>query len=684
MSNLKYRPDIDGLRALAVLIIIVFHFDKTVLTGGFMGVDIFFVISGFIITSLIYPQIQSNEFSFSEFYNKRIKRILPLYYLVAVTSLIIAYLLFSPNDFVSFADSLRYSSAFISNIYFERNTGYFANSSETMPLLNIWSLSVEEQFYLIWPIFLLAATRFVSNKVAVGIIVALIIALASYSHFLAITSSAEAYFLIQSRGFELLMGAILAIGLIKKRQKELEYNPRIYQLSGIVGVAIILVMLISLDKESLFPSYNAVLVCIGAMLIIFSGSNKNTPLYKFLSLPLLVYIGRLSYSLYLWHWPIQSFYRYYYSEFGLKGFAICSVLTLIFSVASFKLIENPLRYTKFKKRYIYLFYFVLPLTTLILIAKNIEKNEGYPDRFSDQALQLYLSSISKFEGKDHKLALMEGFSPFSPTVIGNQYGNKPTAYIWGDSHAQHFRGFVDELGKKYGFSALFSGEGGCPPIAEGGIIKNGALDKKCEQNNKSTLESILRSDVEIVFLGGRWAVYTETTLAENEEGNHSYLGDKHDQIQSVENNRRVITKGLEKTISTLIAHGKTPIIFTQIPSYPFNPSNCLFKKMTVESLANLSCDIDKQAFEERYRFAKALFASFKDKYPQMLIIDTQPLVCRDNTCVSQLDEQPLYKDNDHINSLGARKLYHEYMKTGAADELKQKFEQVYPKQLALQ
>ncbi|WP_232314543.1 acyltransferase family protein [Grimontia marina] len=160
MTNQKYRPDVDGLRAIAVLLVIIFHFNTDILPGGFIGVDIFFVISGFIITSTIYPQMLAGTFTFSSFYERRIKRILPLFYTVALSCLVAAYFLFAPNDFSAFADSLRYASVFISNIFFEKNTGYFAPSSETMPLLNIWSLSVEEQFYFIWPMALTACIRY--------------------------------------------------------------------------------------------------------------------------------------------------------------------------------------------------------------------------------------------------------------------------------------------------------------------------------------------------------------------------------------------------------------------------------------------------------------------------------------------------------------------------------------------
>lgn len=186
----------------------------------------------------------------------------------------------------------------------------------------------------------------------------------------------------------------------------------------------------------------------------------------------------------------------------------------------------------------------------------------------------------------------------------------------------------------------------------------------------------MKSKGNIVFLGARWGVYTQTTLQKNEEGKHVYLGDKENQSTSIENNRRVLKKGMEQTISTLIKHGKTPVIFTQVPSFELKPSNCLFKKIIFKSMVHLSCDIDKKIFDDRQHVANDLLRTLKNKYPEMILIDLQPLVCRDNICVSQLDGQPLYSDNNHLNNLGSQKLYHEYMKTPQANKLKQRLEQI--------
>ena len=229
-SNFNYRADIDGLRSLAVISVIIFHFNNQWIPGGFIGVDIFFVISGFIITTAIYPQIQSGRFSFNQFYVKRIKRILPLFYLISIFSLVLAYLLFTPNDFVGFADSLMYASSFIANIYFERHSGYFSPTSDTMPLLHTWSLSIEEQFYLVWPLCLIILAKFLSKKWLLIAILTPLVALTFYSQQLVLSTPSSAYYLIQARGFELLFGALLAIFSLIKKDAKIELPTIVYQL----------------------------------------------------------------------------------------------------------------------------------------------------------------------------------------------------------------------------------------------------------------------------------------------------------------------------------------------------------------------------------------------------------------------------------------------------------------------
>jgi peptidoglycan/LPS O-acetylase OafA/YrhL len=673
MSNLKYRPDIDGLRALAVLTVIAFHFDSRWISGGFIGVDVFFVISGYIITTAIYPEILSGRFSFAEFYAKRIKRILPLFYLVVAVCLVITYLLYTPSDFMDFADSLRYSSSFISNIYFERLSGYFAPTSETMPLLHTWSLSIEEQFYFIWPILLILCTKFLSKKVFVTGLVSLLIVLSCYSEYLALNNTSEAYYFIQSRGFELLLGALLAVVLFLKRETSISFTALTYQLCGILGLSLLLVLFFYIDKNSVFPGFNAALVAIASSLIILSGEHRKGLVYTILSNSVFVFVGKLSYSLYLWHWPVLAIYRYYNVDFNIQSTLICIVTTIILSILSWRFFETPLRHKVMKKRWIYLLYFVIPVILSITVAKVIVKNDGYGERFSDEALRLY--NISKYSYDDEKLNLPQtnAYKPFEPYLIGNatlSTKSEIKTFVWGDSHAGHFRSFVSDLGEKYHFSSLFGGLGGCPPLLGADLIKNGKPETSCTERNNELAKLIIDSDATVVFLAGRWAMYTETTRAEGERGSRVYLGDETDYSENRENSRRAFNESLERTIKLLIDNGKIPVLFNQVPSYSFNPSNCWIKKESYPWLSDVSCNLEQIKMDNRLAYANKVISTLAVKYPSLIVITPTDLLCDGRICKSKLDGIPLYRDNDHLNSEGARSLLRAYLQSDESNRLK--------------
>lgn len=660
MSLIKYRPDIDGLRAIAVILVIIFHMNGSWIPGGFIGVDVFFVISGYIITSAIYPQILAKQFSFNEFYVKRIKRILPLFYVVSLSSLVFSYFLYTPNDFSSFADSWRYASSFIANIYFERLSGYFAPTSETLPLLHTWSLSIEEQFYFVWPLALLVASKYLSKKVFAVLMVFTLFSLLGYSEFLSLTQPGAGYYLIQSRGFELLIGALLSILFFYKREKGISFSKHIYQLSGIIGFASLFTLAFFLDKNSVFPGINAFWVAVASAMIIFSGESRTTLLSSFLSQKPIVLVGRLSYSLYLWHWPVLAFYRYYNDAFTARDALICGLITVVLSVASWKLIENPLRHFDLKKRWVYLFYFILPVTLSIFAAKNIASNDGYPERFTDEALRLYQTSSYTYDEEKLDQPQTEDFFPFEPYIIGDV--EKPVStFIWGDSHGGHFRSFVDELGNEFGFSSLFGGLGGCPPLLGSDLVKHGEPEAPCSTRNNELAELIVKTKPSMVFIAGRWAMYTETTRAVGEKGSRVFLGDTSDYTESIENSRRALKMGLERSIELLVSNGITPVLFEQAPSYSFKPSNCLIKSENIPWLTSDNCDLKVKDMELRQKYSNQVIKDIVKKYPEVILIPVVDILCEKEICKSQLGTVPIYSDNNHLSSQGARALARKWL-----------------------
>ncbi|WMC10337.1 acyltransferase family protein [Oceanimonas pelagia] len=664
MAFTTYRPDIDGLRAIAVLTVILFHFNNQWLPGGFIGVDVFFVISGYIITRIIYSEMTTNNFSFLQFYVKRIKRILPLFYLVSISSLLVAWLILTPDDLVRLADSIRYASVFIANVHFERNSGYFAPAAENMPLLHMWSLSVEEQFYFAWPLLLFLSIKFFSPPTRKWIFFIVMLALVGISEYAARTNEASAYYLIQYRGSELLVGALLSM-LVHDRGSSFSSRESAIACLGMMGAVILAWYFVWLDKEAIFPGLNAFMVSIASALIILNGELRKGFIYRLLSNRGLALFGRLSFSLYLWHWPVLVLYRYYFNAIEGAGYILCALLTLLLSFVSWKYVEKPCRYLKIKGRWVWLGYFVIPVVALVLVAKDIKKNEGYQQRMPEQALALYEISVSSFNDVVKVVAADAGYRPFEPIPVGDEtlLPARPGALLWGDSHAGHFRSFIEQLGRDNGFYALYGGAGGCPPFIGVDLIKHGRPEAECTDRNNALFDTIKASEASLVFLAGRWAMYTETTRSEGEKGSRVFLGDSSDYTESVENSRRAFRKGMEATIKGLIDSNKRPVLFEQVPSYSFEPSNCLVKKARYVWMGDIDCDMDKAEVELRQAYANRVIAEMEARYPQLLVIRLNNLVCSGGKCVSQLDGIPLYFDNDHLNARGSELLYRKYRET---------------------
>ncbi|OAN14314.1 hypothetical protein A3K86_12105 [Photobacterium jeanii] len=662
MQPIKYRPDVDGLRAIAVIAVIIFHLNSSWLSGGFIGVDIFFVISGFIITTAIYSHMQCGAFSFSEFYIKRIKRILPLFYLVATCSFCIAYFLYLPEDFVRVADSVRYASAFIANVYFERNSGYFAPSSDVLPLLHIWSLSVEEQFYLIWPVCLFLLLKFVNNNKLMTILITIFIVAISYSQISTITAPNAAYFLLQSRLFEMFSGALLAIVCVDKRNRNIHFTFLTYQVLSIVGAGVLVILFFSYSSNISFPGINALWVVLATAALIFSGERSNTLSCCILSNKVVAFLGKISYSLYLWHWPIIAFYNYYYGSMTVSGAVICLLLTFILSILSWKFYETPLRYLKLRYRWVVLFYFIVPVIIAVSIAKNIADNDGYMDRFEPEIIEFSTQHSKGFGPYANQYIKNTSYHPFKAEVLGLQTGqiSDIKALLWGDSHADHFRSSVDVLGREFGFSTLYGGQPGCPPLLGAQLLYNKELTEECKLLNDQLAEVVKSSDVPFVFLGARWAMYTETSMKIGEEG-PIFLADEKDSTKSVENSRRVFKESLDRTLAFIISQGKNPIVFEQVAEFSFTPNSCWLKQLKYGGITGKGCESPIEEFEIRQNYYQTYLSELEEKYPQLVVIRMKDTLCDSRACKSMLNGTPLYYDNNHLNYYGGKAVMEAYL-----------------------
>lgn len=339
--ELKYRPDIDGLRAVAVLLVLVFHLELSKFPGGFVGVDVFFVISGYLITGIIAKEIQASSFSIARFYERRARRILPALLGVLLVSTLLAIRYFLPSELISYAKSLLGATFSYSNFYFWSTADYFDAPAHTKPLLHTWSLAVEEQFYLVWPILLLLISRWLPNF-RKSIVVGLFAASFAWSIWAANHSPDAAFYLPFSRAWELLAGSILALNLappIRNRWSR--------ESASLIGLGLIVFAAMTYSARTPFPGVAALLPCVGSALVIAAGSFGTSIVGKLLSLRPIVFIGLTSYSVYLWHWPLIVFTKMEFSPL-LQQRHLLYVLTIIaFSLGlgalSWRVVEQPFR-----------------------------------------------------------------------------------------------------------------------------------------------------------------------------------------------------------------------------------------------------------------------------------------------------------------------------------------------------
>ena len=431
--KLNYRPEIDGLRAIAVLSVVFYHakfsfFEKGLFVGGFLGVDIFFVISGYLITKLILIELNTTgNFSFSKFYERRARRILPALFVVMFFSIVAGYIILLPHPFSDFSKSILYQLGFISNFYFWSyyHFGYMTENALMLPFLHTWSLSVEEQFYLIFPIFLFLIFNFYRKGLNAIIIIGILISL-MLSHYSSTKYESLTFYMLPFRGWELLAGALLASSEIFLDKKKFSFKNKLYEkILTLLSLSIILLYIFFFDSRLPHPSFYTSFLIVAVCIIIWF-SNEDDIVTRLLSQKLLVGVGLISYSLYLWHYPIFSFARHlegpnFENNTILKILIILS--SIILSAITFLFIEKKFRNSnlKFKKFSVYL---ITCLGILLIPCWLIIKNIGYESRLNLSKFQKNFINVDVYavEQLDTIKNLKNEESKKKILVIGNSHG----------------------------------------------------------------------------------------------------------------------------------------------------------------------------------------------------------------------------------------------------------------------
>lgn len=426
---MEFRKDIQGLRAIAVISVWLFHLNYNVLPGGFIGVDIFFVISGFLIGSIILHQKENNKFSFKSFYISRIKRIVPAYYIFLLIVSIAALFIYLPLDSGAYRGKLLHSLVFNSNNFFAKLNNYFGAASSENPLLHTWTLSIEMQFYLFLPILLFLLNR----KKALYISIGLLILLYTYTQYqiLILSNQDLMYFSLLARAPEFMLGVILSLIKWENNIKE-----KWQSLLSILGLAMIILSAIFIDSGTIFPGIITLIPCGGAVLILM---NKRGIVNKILSNKVPVYIGELSYSIYLWHWGILALMRYKYAEYILttNQYLFAIVLTLGLSFLSYKFIEGHFKKYDLKK---FIIRFSIVPIAIICFAFS----------FNKLSLKLYGADFPEELTSPNAMGI-DNHNYFKKDVILGDTHSNDTLLLLGNSHALVLKPFLDVVGKSYNF-----------------------------------------------------------------------------------------------------------------------------------------------------------------------------------------------------------------------------------------
>jgi peptidoglycan/LPS O-acetylase OafA/YrhL len=650
-ETIAYRADIDGLRALAIISVILFHAFPSVLPGGFVGVDVFFVISGYLITSIIHTDLLHERFTLGGFYQRRVRRLFPSLLIVLFACSIIGYLFLFPDELISLGKYLISTNLYISNLLSLSESGYFDIASMRKPLLHTWSLSIEEQFYLFWPVAMAISYRFKSNLIVVGCILLLLSFLLGISD----QNSTRTFYSPLSRIWELLSGCLLALANFRNSPKGFVWESTwkcaplmIDNACSFLGIAGLVLSFTIADKGT-FPGWQATLPVASAVLLIAGRQSYVNRMV--LSSKLLVGIGKISYPLYLWHWPLLSFAFIFYKTPSPLFRLILVLISVILAVITYRFIETPLR-----KKPLQFVTTVLTIASLGLIGFGVVtvRGNGFSERFDKNTQrafdQLAYPWIVQPTCVSSHSFVKDGF------CIQSRPELSPESVIFGDSFAHAVgNGLVAPSKRNLELSpVLVVGRSGCMPFFEVEEIPNNQPHYECQQMLRGLLEYIVATpSIKRIFLVGRHPV----RVGEVEGFGHEpkYLN-VHYSIVTKEglratNANEAFTYGLEATLASLTALGKEVVFVHSVPEFDFEPRDCL--RLSPASNSQFDCRIKRSIVEQRQARYRELASSVLKNYQHVSFFDPLTLFCDSDYCYPTMGGVLLYRDFIHVNADGA-------------------------------
>jgi len=667
LSHPKYRPDIDGLRAVAVLAVIAFHAFPNWVSGGFIGVDVFFVISGYLISTIIFESLDKGTFSFTEFYARRIMRIFPALLLLLIACFTFGWFALLADEYKQLGKHIAAGAGFISNFTLWTEAGYFDNSAETKPLLHLWSLSIEEQFYIFWPILLWFAWKRKLNLLMITIVVAI----ASFVlNIKGINNNMVATFYSpQTRFWELLSGSLLA--WVKLYRKDTFANTKhkvdawlsrvvhserqkadceiLSNVLSFVGLLLLTYGFWRINKELSFPGKWALVPVLGTILIITADS-KSWVNRTILSNKLVVWFGLISFPLYLWHWPILSFARIVESEVPSRNIRFAAViLSILLAWLTYKLVERPLRFGKSGN--VKVVILVVLMTIVGYVGFNSYVRDGLRFRIIEQS-NISLTKNLDWHFWDNK-ECNEKFN-ISPCQFSNA---NIRLMIFGDSHGNHlYPGLVGALPDNIG---VFSG-GTCTPLRDVTMyVNNNQALHPCASidylsknliilDQNPSIQTIVISFFLRPLLTGQIINIKERIF---------WGGIRLESKLPTERNLpfdELVYIGLNRTISDLFNRKKEVILVRDTPDFEKDIRDECLRRFSLSD--SLVCALPRAGFEQRRVMENILIDKLKHDFPELKVFDPFDVFCSESECYLFKNNNPLYRDQHHLSVYGSELL----------------------------
>lgn len=636
LADNRYRRDIDGVRALAVISVMLFHIGNPYTAGGFVGVDVFFVVSGYLITQILVREIDTHSFSLWAFFERRVRRILPALFVMLAASSAVGYLILFPREFAPFTKTAAAAALSVSNFVFAEQSGYFDLGSDLKPLLHTWSLGVEEQFYIVFPLFFFICRRYfhlpwvlVIAPAACGSVAVAIL----QTQF----QPAIAFYWTISRAWEFLVGSALAAGLFPAAWR----TRWLAELAATAGLCLILCAVVLFDRQTPFPGAAAIVPCLGTALLLHANSAHHTWIGRLLSLTVLRGIGIISFSLYLWHWPLLAFARILFgSELGPWVYAGLFAATFPIAWLSWRFIEQPVRSNKtlFSRRTLFVGA-GLAATLFLVGGLAVSRVSGMPSRFSPQAL-----AIANAESRDRTVCMKstnEQIRRGEACRMGAPNA-PPTFVVIGDSFAAALLPGFDSAGHITGKSGLLFSTGGCHPLL-------GAGDLKCREFLDAAFDYVAsNAAIDTIILVSRWPTATEARRFGAVSIDRLYISDASSVSLSVTENRAVFARGLDRSIQA--ASGQRVVVVTGIPEQQVNIplANAPRKHYDLQLIEGTP----RGLVDQRYAYVRGLFDP-ENLPDNVSVVDLRNSLCDTQLCRGMDGDRPLYSDDNHLNEYGA-------------------------------